>query len=400
MSEELTSTIWNIAKGIADGNFQNETAIRQGVVLPILQKLNWPIFEPQVVAPEFRIGDGAKKVDYALCHPPGKASVLIEVKDLGKADGKGQKQLFEYCFHKGVPIAVLTDGHIWSFFYPFGAGDYKERMFAEIDLLDEDPSAAVRAFARYLDWEAVKSRAAGKRAQQDYEEAQFQKQAASKFASVWRKLLSKPEESLLLELFLEAVGNEIGRQPDRERAAEFIRERARDIGAASGTPPKTSKRRSERARKQPSEPSAPPRPTVQKPKPSPPSFSPSASAPEQFPYFTFEGRTEAFKKGVDCFVAVFNMFAERYPGFCEAYSERYRGKKNKYVARTKEELYPSDLSGRSAAVLLPGGWWLYTKLNNPNKEDRIKEACELVGLKYGRDLKVHIPVGSRKKKSE
>ena len=395
MSEQLAPTIQDIAQDIAAGTFRSEAEISQGVVKHILQELGWPIFKTQVVSPEFRIGDGAKKVDYALCHPPGKAAVLIEVKDLGKADGKGQQQLFEYCFHKGVPIAVLTDGRIWSFFYPFGAGDYKERMFAEIDLLDEDPSAAIGAFARYLAWEAVKSGAAGKRAQQDYEEAQFQKHAASEFASVWRTLLSKPEESLLLELFLEAVGNKIGRQPDRERAAEFIRERARDMGAASATSPKTPKRRSERARKQPPASPAPTRPTVQKPEPSP-SFFPAASVPKQLPFFIFEGRKETFRSGAACFVAVFRMFAERYPGFCRRYSERYRGKSRKHLARTKEEIYPDTPQLHSRAKSLSGGWWLDTNLSSAYKIQRIEGACELVGLEYGRDLEVYIPGKSEK----
>ena len=394
MSEQLTSTIRNIAKGIADGNFQNEAAIRQGVVLPILAKLGWPQEKTQEVAPEFRIGKGA--VDYALCHRPGKAVILVEVKDLGKANAKGQEQLFQYAFVQGVPILVLTDGCIWSFFFPAGAGNFEERMFAEIDLLDEDPSAAADTFVRYLDRDAVKSQKARKRAQESYEKVRSQRQAAEEFPSVWRKLLSEME-SLLLDLFMEKVENEIGRQPDRELAAEFIRERLRDIGAATGTPPKTPKTRSERARKQLPGPSAPPRPTVQKPEPAAPSFSPAASAPERPPSFTFEGRTKTFATGADCFIAIFRMFAERYPNFCGEYSERYRGKRNKYVARTKEELYPKSPHLQSYAKRLPGGWWLRTLTSNATKVARIKQACALVGLEYGRDLEVYIPVGSRKK---
>ena len=120
MSKRFAEAIEDLARGIGAGSFRSEAEISQGVIKRVLHELGWPVFNVQVVAPEFRIG--TRKVDYALCHPAGKPSVLVEVKDLGKADGRGQKQLFEYCFHQGVPIAVLTDGREWSFFLPSGQG--------------------------------------------------------------------------------------------------------------------------------------------------------------------------------------------------------------------------------------------------------------------------------------
>ena len=122
MSEKLASTINDIAKGIDAGKFQSEAAISQGVVTRILAVLGWDVYDTQVVTPQFPIRNSARKVDYALCHPPREAAILIEVKDIGKADGKGEIQLFEYCFHEGVNIAILTDGRLWSFFYPAGGG--------------------------------------------------------------------------------------------------------------------------------------------------------------------------------------------------------------------------------------------------------------------------------------
>ena len=366
MSEKLTSTIRNIAKGIADERYRNKAEIMQGVVQRILQDLGWPIFEPQVFAREFRIGRGARyKVDYALCHPPGKAAVLIEVKDLGNADGKRQRQLLKDRFLQNAPIAVFTDGRIWRFFFLAGAGNLEESLFARIDLRDEDPFVVADTFARYLDREAVKSGAAGKRAQEDYEKVESQRRAEEDFASVWRKLLSKPEESLLLELFIEEVETRTGRKPDSESAAAFIRKRAMNGGTAS---------------------------------PAPPSHFPAMSTSRRLAYFIFEGRKETFNSSVECFAAVFRMFAERDPNFCRRYSEIYYGRTRAYLARTKEELYPDTPHLHSNAKPLPGGWWIGTNIGNASKRARIKEVCALIGLEYGRDLKVHIPVGSRKKR--
>ena len=220
MSEPLASVIKALAQRISGGSLRSEADISQGVVKPVLHELGWPVFDVQVVAPEFRIG--SRNVDYALCHPAGRPAVLLEVKALGKADGKGERQLFEYCFHQGVPIAVLTDGRTWSFFFPAGQGSYEERRFAQINLVEDDWDDSATALRKYLHSEAVRSGEARRRADRDYEAARSQREAAAEYASVWRKLLSRPE-TLLLDLFSDEVEAATGVRPDRERAAAFIR---------------------------------------------------------------------------------------------------------------------------------------------------------------------------------
>ncbi|MCY4235866.1 MAG: hypothetical protein OXE74_06145 [Cyanobacteria bacterium MAG CAR2_bin_4] len=230
MCEQVASTIQGIIESIRTRSFKDEAQISQGVILLILKKLGWPVFKTQVVTPQFPIGDGARKVDYGLCTQPGKADILIEVKSLGKADEKGQRQLFEYAFHQGIPIAVLTDGRIWNFFYPPGRGDYAERLFAKVDLLDDnfDILARSRKLARYLSMENVRSHKAWRFAQDDHEKAQLSRRANLIFPSVWNKLLLEPGSSLLLELFMDEVAEELGFHPDLEQTTEYIRSQAVD----------------------------------------------------------------------------------------------------------------------------------------------------------------------------
>ena len=372
MSDQLTRTIESIAKGIADGRFGSEAEISAGVVKRVLNDLGWPVFDTRVVAPEFKIG--TRKADYALCQPPGKAAVLVEVKDVGKADGKGQKQLFEYCFFQGVPIAVLTDGRTWSFFFPAGHGNLEERLFAKIDLLDDDHHDAAGTLVRYLDMDAVKSQTARKRAERDYEAAYSQIEAASRYAFVWSTLLSGPEPRLL-DLFSEAVESATGVSPDRERAAEFIRRHAigGEVTRKGGAGVKSAPR---------------------EPKPTQPSVPPSMKSSGK-PSFTFQGRTRTFSTGAKLLGAAFSAFASMEPDFCRRYSERYTGRVRKYVARNKEELYPGNPRFQSFVLPLPGGWWVATHCSNQEKVKRIKQACEVVGLDFGRDVLVELPTGAR-----
>ncbi len=378
MSDRLTSTIDDLSQRIAAGSYRSEAEISRGIVQRVLDELDWPVYEVQVVAPEFKIG--RRKVDYALCHPPGKPSVLLEVKDLGKADGKGEKQLFEYCFHQGVPIAVLTDGRTWSFFFPAGQGSYEERRFARIDLVEENSRDAAATLARYLDVVAVRSGDARKRAEHDYEAARFQKEAASKFASVWRKLLAGPEP-LLLDLFSEEVENTTGVRPDPERAATFIR----DQGRIGGVPMSAPKRKPPKKGREVA--------------PSPVSV-PRATGAAGVPSFNFQGRTETFTNGAEVFAAVFSKLASRDSDFCRRYSEQHSGRVRKYVARSRDQLYPGKPRFETFSRPLPGGWWLATHCSNQDKLKRIERACQVAGVEFGHDLTVHIPVGSRQEGSD
>ena len=374
MPEQLASALQDLAKGIAVGSFRSEAEISQGVVKRVLHELEWPVFNVQVVAPEFKIG--SRKVDYALCHPPGKPSVLLEVKDLGKADSKGQRQLFEYCFHQGVPIAVLTDGQTWSFFFPAGQGSYEERQFARIkfariNLLEDGGSDAAGTLQRYLNVGDVRSGAARKRAERDYERVRFQKEAASKYASVWRELLSEPEPALL-DLFSQKVEAATQVRPDPERAAAFIRMQTGIAEAAPGTQALAPK---------------------EKPlKPVPPPVHPGAAGDK--PSFTLQGSTQTFDTGAELLGAVFRRLASLDPDFCRRYSEKHYGRVRQYVAKSKELLYPGKPSFQKYSLSLPGGWWIATHCSNTDKLKRIKQACKLAGLEFGRDVVVHIPIGS------
>ena len=64
--EGLVAIVQQIQSRLKTGQFVNEAAVSQGAVLPILQALGWPIFDAQIVCPEYTIE--GKRVDFALCH--------------------------------------------------------------------------------------------------------------------------------------------------------------------------------------------------------------------------------------------------------------------------------------------------------------------------------------------
>ena len=61
------------------------------------------------------------------------------MKNIGQGGG-AERQLFEYSFHKGVQLAILTDGREWNFFLPAEHGNYAERSVYKLDIVERDLS--------------------------------------------------------------------------------------------------------------------------------------------------------------------------------------------------------------------------------------------------------------------
>ena len=120
----MKQDLLDIRAGIKAGRYVNEATVSQGIVQRLLHLLGWPVYDTEIVAPEYSLG--GRRADYALCHPPREPVILVEVKQVGRGKG-ADRQLFEYAFHRGVPMAILTDGQEWNFFLPTEQGDYGER---------------------------------------------------------------------------------------------------------------------------------------------------------------------------------------------------------------------------------------------------------------------------------
>lgn len=161
----LEPTIADISTRLREGRYPNESAVSQGVVLRLLQELGWDTWDTNTVWPEFQTGEG--RADFALCHPPSKPIVSIDVKQPGKA-ADAVRQSLEYAFHTGVPFVVLTDGVTWSFYLPAEQGSYDDRRVYKLDLFERPASDAAAILTKYLDRARVSSGAALETARVEY----------------------------------------------------------------------------------------------------------------------------------------------------------------------------------------------------------------------------------------
>ena len=148
----LKEHIGNIHKRLEQKIFKSETAVRQGIVDPILRSLAWPTEDTQIVFPEYPVGEG--RVDYALCDPPGNPRVFIEAKQVGRSLEEAEAQLSEYDSYVRVPIAIATDGQKWRFFHLSGEGRWN-REVCELDIFTGDSKEIGAYLDRHLNYELI-----------------------------------------------------------------------------------------------------------------------------------------------------------------------------------------------------------------------------------------------------
>lgn len=360
----LEQHIEEIRAGIRAGRFGNEASVSQGIVLRLLHALSWPAYDTQIVCPEYSLE--GRRVDFALCHPPGKPIAFVEVKQIGQSEG-AERQLFEYAFHTGVPLAILTDGQEWNFFLPGEQGDYGERRVYKLDILEREVSESVSRLARYLKYDAIVSGAALGAAREDYRNVSRERQMNDTLPEAWRKL-AEEEDDLLLELLADRVESLCGFKPDPDTVAKFLKGHV--ILRAPG---------------------------IQVPQPSQPRSAPQPASPRGAPApaprpvgFTLQGQHFPARNAREVLIRVFETLSSRDAMFLDRFAALpTHGRRRRYLARNPEDLYPgrSDLA-RDHSAKLSSGWWLGTNVSRAAITRIIEMACDVANLRFGQDLQV------------
>jgi predicted type IV restriction endonuclease len=294
----VIDSIEAIRNGLRAGRFANEAAVSQGIVLRLLSELSWPAYDTSVVWPEYALR--GRRVDFALCHPPGKPIVFVEVKQVGQS-ADAERQLFEYAFHEGVPMAILTTGQEWNFFLPAERGDYGERRVYKLDLLEREPTECVNRLRRYLDFGAITSGEAIEAARSDYRSIAKEREIRRTLPQAWQKLIAEGDE-LLIELISEKVENICGFRPDPDVVVEFLGG-SRLIPTAAEPRPEVFKQSIQKSISVPS-----------RPVPS------TSTLPGKG--FTLYQESYSARSARNVLVQVFQRLAQRDPTFLERFSAR------------------------------------------------------------------------------
>ena len=214
----LKDNIKDVQSRLKKNAYPNEQAISQGIVLPLLGAMSWPIFETDKVVPEYPVQ--GTRVDFALCAKPNKPDIFIEVKQPGGIYS-ADTQLFNYAFHEGVQVAVATDGREWYFYWPSGEGSYEKRKFCAVNLVKQDVTEAAAKLQRYLLFNKVVSKEALRNAENDYKRLRNERDAMEHIPHACEVLLRECRP-IIVKAISDKVKNLCGYMPDEERIIEHL----------------------------------------------------------------------------------------------------------------------------------------------------------------------------------
>ena len=368
MSSDLRDLITKIRGGLNRGVYTNETSVREAIVLPVLRHINWDDLDPRAVRREFSIRE--RRVDYGLFTLHSSPDVLIEVKGVGMITG-GDKQLFEYAFHDGVPMAVLTTGQEWSFYLPAGQGTYNERRVFKLDLLEHDEDFCAEKLTRYLEYKRVRDKLAIEDARKDYEVATKTRKASQTLAAAWKELIDEPD-NLLVDLLVEKTQTLCGYAPTKEDAESFLK------NSVLSSPTLSSFRAADLTLRTSSVSDAK---TLGSNK--------VADAPGLA--IVIGGARIVPRDAISGLRDILVYLSDKDKTFLDRLAARARGRSRNYLAQSRQAIHPGRPELASYTLELVEGWFLDSNISNRTKSQIVTWACEVAGLKRGGEIEFFAP---------
>lgn len=197
---------------------QNEMAVRDQMVNPILRSLGWNPENPEEVRPNVSSEEGVP--DYSLIKNDKKV-LFIEAKKLSvDIEQKGViRQLANYCFGEGMKYGVLTNGAIWTLFRAFQESTtMPERIVWKTDIESDELTETMRRLNTI--------------SRENIENIENLIKKLQILDEIWQPLVDEPEEMIrgLIPVFEKLIKEGY---PDYEfesvEIADFLKERIKEL---------------------------------------------------------------------------------------------------------------------------------------------------------------------------
>ena len=394
-----------------------EEDVKISIINPILMRLDWEVGETSYVSLEYSPKRCGGRVDYGLLIPErdNKLQCVIEAKARDINLNSFEDQLFKYISFEVPWLAILTDGRKWRFYFPGALGEYEQRLVHALDIQKDPPKEVVRRFNRYLSFERVSSGEAMKDLDSDHKEITSKKH----ISRAWAKICSSEE---LIDLLTKETRKISGPAPERRYVEEFLRslqggeEEDKDPKPRKGKIRRvvgfltplieegiyTRKQLQQEAEKQfddvsPNTIDAQLRGSM-KTDPNLNKFPcvvevDSTTKVMRFTKEVPKARDKNDKKirfflrgkeyteaiAISAYVKIFTILAREDRKFLELLAPQTKKQKNQWLSQNRNDMPKYD---RAEEIL--GGWWLDKNVDNKGKNRRLKEACEVAGIPFGK----------------
>ncbi|MBC7646861.1 MAG: DUF4357 domain-containing protein [Pseudopedobacter sp.] len=132
---EFSEAVDRIARANWNTSSLSEAAVRQVMVLPLLQTAGFDIWNPLEVQPEETNAAGNRPDLIVRCGNGSECGFVLEIKRRGVTLDEGTLgQALSYAGHVGLRWVWLTNGQVWILADEKQAGSYKEREVLRLEL--------------------------------------------------------------------------------------------------------------------------------------------------------------------------------------------------------------------------------------------------------------------------
>jgi predicted type IV restriction endonuclease len=221
MDTELT----DIIEKLKNQSYINEELVRVGIVLRILNYLQWNIWDPNEVSLEFKVtNEDNTKVDVAILDASNFPIIFIEIKSIGSINNRTlpemEKQLRNYNRDNSARFTILTDGITWRFYYSLTNGEFSKKKFKEFHLINSNKEEVIESFEIFLSKKSLLSGTATAKAE---EQLNLSRRERIIYESIHQATELFNQDPLLskVEALIAVVGNK-GHEISKEEAKEFI----------------------------------------------------------------------------------------------------------------------------------------------------------------------------------
>jgi predicted type IV restriction endonuclease len=345
----MRELIQQIKINLEHNRYPNETAVSMGIVIRVLQSLDWPTGNMKIVYPEFPLE--SRKVDFGLC-PKGDdiPKIIIEVKRVGNLEAADQ-QLFEYAFLAGAGVAVLTDGKEWHFYFPVTTGSFNDKRFYKLDLMEQELEEIVKKFERYLSYDNVHSDRFLEFAQQDLKKAKQAIEAKETIPEAFKKLIESDDEQLI-QIIAEKVADQCGFSPDNKLITDFLNTLInKDLNPPPAIPKKIKRTNSNTNEKT-----------------------------QGLFYFRLGNHETNGKNATDLFLNAMTIISQHFESAISKYHSELQPYNRKVISRQKDELFPNrpDMIAQYSKKL-ETGYWVDKNNSTKTKRNILNSFIKIIG---------------------
>ena len=199
----------------------HEEATKFQLIAPILRNLGWNPDDGAEFLLEHSVGGTGGKVDIAL-QCDGRVVTLVEAKAPYFDLSQHVEQVLRYTFYEGVDICVLTTGLEWWLFLPREKGEWAERRFAVLDLMNDSVDRLSEHLNAFLRKETLVSGQAETKAKLVLKASLEPARLGKEIPEIWKAMVNEPDEELV-ELIGSRVYEKLNLRPEKSQVVAVLR---------------------------------------------------------------------------------------------------------------------------------------------------------------------------------